>query len=96
MPPRFLFGPATAEFADSQLRELRREGVCLAFGPAGADLTVGADASGEDIDAQFRGELRPDLVALWLNYTSVPACFLCTSSCSPAIIKAWSVRTPVI
>ena len=43
MPPCFLFGPTTAEFADSVLGELRRDGTCLAFGPGGVDLTVGPE-----------------------------------------------------
>jgi hypothetical protein len=62
--PRFLFGPATAEFADSRLDELRRRGTCLAFGQAGVDLNVGADASWDDVEGQFPAGWRPELVAL--------------------------------
>jgi hypothetical protein len=72
MPPRFLFGPTTAEFADSRLGELRRAGECLAFGPNGVDLKVGYETRWDQIAAQFPEGWRPDLVALWLNYTAVP------------------------
>jgi glycosyltransferase involved in cell wall biosynthesis/tetratricopeptide (TPR) repeat protein len=73
MPPRFLFGPTTAAFADSRLGELRRAGICLAFGPGGVDLSVGSDASWDEIAARFPDGWSPDLVALWLNYTAVPS-----------------------
>ena len=33
MPRRYLFGPVTGEFADQNLYQARRAGVCLAFGP---------------------------------------------------------------
>jgi glycosyltransferase involved in cell wall biosynthesis/tetratricopeptide (TPR) repeat protein len=71
MSLRFLFGPVTAEFAETRLGDLRRAGLCLAFGPGG-DLTVGPEACWGDAAAQFPSGWSPDLVALWLNYTAIP------------------------
>src|SRR5262249_29773375 len=59
MPPRFLFGPTTAEFADSRLGGLRRAGECLAFGPCGVDLTVGFDTRCDEIAGQLPEGWRP-------------------------------------
>jgi hypothetical protein len=70
--PRFLFGPTTAEFADTRLAEARRDGSCLAFGPVGVDLTVCPAARWDEIAAQFPAGWQPDVVALWLNYTTAP------------------------
>ena len=83
MSPRFLFGPTTADFADTRLGELRRAGTCVAFGPQGVDLTVDSDTSWAEIAAQFPDGWWPDVIALWLNYVTVPAGF-------------WSAPVPLI
>ena len=83
MPPRFLFGPTTGEFADTYLGGLRRDGSCLAFGPTGVDLTVGPETCWDDLAAQLPAGWRPDLVTLWLNYTAVPDCL-------------WSAPVPIV
>ena len=72
MPPRFLFGPTTPEFADSRLGPPRRAGDCLAFGPNGVDLIVDFVTRWDEVAAQLPDGWRPDLVALWLNYTAPP------------------------
>ena len=64
MPPRFLFGPTTADFADTYLGQLRRGGTCLSFGPGGGDLTVGPETRWDDVVAQLPDGWRPDLVAV--------------------------------
>jgi len=83
MIPRFLFGPTTAEFADSRLGEVRRAGACLAFGPEGVDLTFDANTCWTEIAAQFPRGWCPDVIALWLNYAAVPAGF-------------WSAPAPLV
>ena len=83
MIPRFLFGPTTNDFADIYLGEVRSAGRCLAFGPGGVDLAVGPEACWDYVAAQFPPGWRPDLVALWLNYSGVPDCL-------------WSAPVPII
>ena len=83
MAQRFLFGPTTGDLADTYLGELRRDGTCLTFGPGGIDLTVGPGARWDDVAAQFPAGWRPDLIALWLNYTGVPD-------------WAWSAPVPIV
>ncbi len=83
MIPRFLFGPTTGDFADTYLGEVRGAGRCLAFGPGDVDLIVGPEARWDDVAAQFPAGWRPDLIALWLNYTGVPDCL-------------WSAPVPIV
>ena len=78
-----MFGPTTGDFADIYLGEVRHAGRCLAFGPGGVDLTVAPQARWDDIAAQFPAGWRPDLIALWLNYTGVPDCL-------------WSAPIPIV
>jgi hypothetical protein len=68
-PARFLFGPTAGDFGDTHLREIRRDGSCRTFGAIRADLTIAPDAGWDDASAQFPADWRPDLIALWLNYT---------------------------
>ncbi len=75
MPPlRYLFGPVSAAFADQNLHRLRASGECLAFGPAGVDVTVGASDSWDAIVARLPADWRPDFLALWLPYNVLPEC----------------------
>ncbi len=51
--------------------------------PGGVDLTVGPESRWDSVAAQFPAGWRPDLVALWLNYTGVPDCL-------------WSAPVPIV
>jgi GT2 family glycosyltransferase/predicted O-methyltransferase YrrM/predicted Zn-dependent protease len=73
VPPRYLLGPVSAEFAADHLADLRRSGDCLAFGPGGPDLTVGPSDAWGDVLAKLPDGWSPDFVALWLGYSAVPA-----------------------
>ena len=90
-PAHFLFGPTTAEFADTFLGEVRRAGQCLAFGPGGVDLTVGPESRWDDVAAQFPAGWRPDLIALWLNYTGVPDCLWCAPVPTVGLATDWNL-----
>ena len=83
MSLRCLFGPVSAAFADQNLHQLRASGGCLAFGPAGVDVTVGASDSWEAIAARLPAGWRPDFLALWLPYTVLPECL-------------WSAPVPLV
>jgi hypothetical protein len=75
MPRRFLFGPVTSEFAGENLQRFRESGDCLAFNDDGsAGLPVGPGDSWESVLAKLPDGWRPEFVALWLPYTTIPAC----------------------
>jgi hypothetical protein len=72
---RYLFGPVTPSFAHAHLRGPRADGSCLTFHhEEGADLTVGPADTWEDVCARLPAGWRPDFVALYLPYTTVPGC----------------------
>jgi GT2 family glycosyltransferase/Flp pilus assembly protein TadD len=81
-----LFGPISAAFAAAELRDLRRAGRCLAFGPEpapGLDLVVAPGDSWADVRARLPAGWAPDFVALHLPYAAVP----------PAL---WSAPLPLV
>jgi GT2 family glycosyltransferase/tetratricopeptide (TPR) repeat protein len=74
MSLRYLFGPVTPDFAGQYLDGPRRAGDCLAFDAAGAtDLAVAPADTWDDVCCRLPPGWRPDFVALYLPYTSVPA-----------------------
>jgi GT2 family glycosyltransferase/Tfp pilus assembly protein PilF len=75
MTLRYLFGPVTKHFAEQNLRGPRQAGDCLAFNTDGdVDLTIGPRDTWNDVRARLPSGWEPDLVALWLPYTTVPGC----------------------
>ncbi len=60
------------EFAEQNLGPLREAGRCLTFGPNG-DLPTNASDTWPDIIARFPTDWHPDMIVLWLGYTSMPA-----------------------
>jgi GT2 family glycosyltransferase len=84
MSLRYLFGPVTPEFADQNLFRQRREGYCLAVGPVeGCDIVVKPGDSWETLCAKLPADWRADFIALYLPYTSIPACL-------------WSAPVPLV
>jgi GT2 family glycosyltransferase/tetratricopeptide (TPR) repeat protein len=84
MGQRYLFGPVTREFAEQNLTRQRASGECIAFNADGsADLGIRAEDRWEDVCARLPAGWRPDFVALYLPYTSIPACL-------------WSAPVPVV
>jgi hypothetical protein len=84
MKRRYLFGPASAAFADGRLQRQRRNGECLAFNADGtADLAVRPRDTWEDVCGRLAPGWRPDFIALSLAYASVPPCL-------------WQAPVPVI
>ncbi len=68
-----LFGPVTDDFIANNLMDLRAAGDCLAFGPgAAADVQVRPADTWESVCDRFAAAWRPDFLAAWLPYTSVP------------------------
>jgi glycosyltransferase involved in cell wall biosynthesis/Tfp pilus assembly protein PilF len=75
MALKYLFGPVSATFAADNLHGPRQAGDCLAFDAAGTtDLTIGPGDSWESVCGRLPGGWRPDFVALYLPYTTIPAC----------------------
>ncbi len=73
MPLRYLFGPVSGAYADQNLHEQRRSGLCLAFGPDGsADLTIRPGDSWQSIVEAFPDGWQPDFLGLNLAYGFVP------------------------
>jgi hypothetical protein len=73
MRRRYLFGPVTATFADQNLRWHREAGDCLAFAATeGVDLRVAPTDSWEAVCERLPPGWRPDFIALYLPYTTVP------------------------
>jgi GT2 family glycosyltransferase len=83
MSRRYLFGPVTRAFADQCLRRQRQAGDCLAFGKDGPDLTIGPNDSWQTVLGRLPHDWRPDFVALYLPYTTVPGCL-------------WSAPVPLV
>jgi hypothetical protein len=75
MPLRFLFGPVSTSFANQNLHGPRQAGNCLAFNAEGdADLAIRPGDTWDAVQARFPAGWQPDVLALWLPYTTVPAC----------------------
>jgi GT2 family glycosyltransferase/tetratricopeptide (TPR) repeat protein len=74
MTRNYLIGPVTADFAEQYLRDPRADGRCLAFNAQGTtDLTIGHSDTWEAVSRRFPPGWRPDFVALYLPYTTIPA-----------------------
>jgi GT2 family glycosyltransferase len=84
MPLRFLFGPVTTAFAEENLRRFRETGTCLAFGPAGtSDISIAPGETWDAVLAKLPESWRPDFVALWLPYATIP-------------VGLWSAPVPLV
>jgi GT2 family glycosyltransferase/tetratricopeptide (TPR) repeat protein len=84
MARRYLFGPVTPPFADQCLNRVRKEETCLTFDADGkTDLAIGPADSWGQVCGRFPAGWQPDFIALWLPYTSIPACL-------------WSAPVPVV
>ncbi|MFO0809264.1 MAG: glycosyltransferase [Gemmataceae bacterium] len=74
MALRVLFGPVPAAFAADRLREVRRSGHCLTFGPGeGHDVIASCRDGWTDVAARLPRGWRPDFLALWLAFRPLPA-----------------------
>ncbi len=72
MPTRVLFGPVPAAFATDRLRDVRRAGLCVTFGPGdGHDLPTPGDTWNGVVARLPRG-WKPDFLALWLAGRPIP------------------------
>jgi glycosyltransferase involved in cell wall biosynthesis/predicted Zn-dependent protease len=75
MALQYLFGPVTPAFANDNLHRFLNSGDAVAFGsPGAAGLTIGPTDTWESVVARLPEGWRPDFVALWLPYTTIPAC----------------------
>ena len=84
MPRRYLFGPVTRAFADENLSGPRASGQCLAFDAEGmVECAIRPDDSWETFSERLPADWRPDFIALYLPYTSIPACL-------------WSAPVPLV
>jgi GT2 family glycosyltransferase/Flp pilus assembly protein TadD len=73
MSRRYLFGPVSVSFADQFLAGPRERRECLTFGAEGCDLAMQPSDSWAKLTTRFPAGWKPDFVALYLPYTSVPA-----------------------
>jgi glycosyltransferase involved in cell wall biosynthesis len=70
---RHLFGPVNAFFGEQFLLPQRRRGECLTFDHRpGSDLVVGHGDTWDDVCARLPAGWRPDFIALYLPYRSIP------------------------
>src|SRR5262245_29222733 len=84
MPRRYLFGPVTAEFAEQHLHKQRRSGECLAFDAEGkTDLAIGLTDTWDDVCQRLPAGWRPDFIALFLRYTTIP-------------LNLWTASVPLV
>src|SRR5438094_5405971 len=74
MTRRYLFGPVIAAFAEQNLQRARQAGDCLTFGYAGADIQIQPSDTWESLCSRLPSGWRPDFVALYLPYRTVPTC----------------------
>ncbi len=75
MPRHYLFGPVPGGFAETRLARQRRGGVCLTFGTEpGAEITIAPNDTWGAVCDRLPAGWQPDFLALWLPYTTVPAC----------------------
>jgi glycosyltransferase involved in cell wall biosynthesis/tetratricopeptide (TPR) repeat protein len=73
MTQRFLFGPASANFAAENLYGERQAGNCLAFDEQGtADLAIGPADSWQAVGGRLPTDWRPDFIVLNLGYNRIP------------------------
>jgi GT2 family glycosyltransferase/Flp pilus assembly protein TadD len=84
MALNYLVGPVTGVYAWRCWKEPRKQGVCRAFNPVGdADLAVGPDDTWEDVCRRLPAGWRPDFIALYLPYATIPRCL-------------WSAPVPLV
>jgi glycosyltransferase involved in cell wall biosynthesis len=75
MSIRYLFGPVPRAFAEQKLHGPRQAGLCRTFHPeeGEGDVLLRPEDSWEDVLARLPPDWQPDLLALWLPYTTIPA-----------------------
>ena len=69
---RYLFGPVSAAYADQNLLAARHRKECLTFGWSGTDIVLRFDDTYESLVARLPASWRPDFLALYLAYTTIP------------------------
>jgi hypothetical protein len=74
MTLRYLFGPVPRAFAEQKLHGPRKAGHCLTFHPepGEGDVLLRPEDSWEDLRGRLPADWSPDLLVLWLAYTTVP------------------------
>jgi GT2 family glycosyltransferase len=74
MSRRYLFGPASADFAAQNLFDARQRGECLTFHIDGsADITIRPGENWSDLEQRLPADWRPDYVVLRLADATMPA-----------------------
>lgn len=73
---RYLFGPVSRSFAEQKLHGPRAVGQCLTFhaDEGQGDVLLRPDDSWDDLLERLPTGWRPDFLALWLPYTTIPNC----------------------
>ena len=75
MPLRYLFGPATKDYAEQNLHGPRQAGTCLAFNAEGdVDVQLRPWESWDTLTSRLPAGWAPDFLVLYLPYATVPAC----------------------
>lgn len=76
MSLRYLFGPVPRSFAEQKLHGPRQSGQCLTFHaePGEGDVLLRPEDSWEDLLTRLPTDWSPNLLVLWLPYTTVPHC----------------------
>jgi len=76
MSLHYLFGPVPRSFAEQKLHGPRQAGQCLTFHAeeGEGDVLLRPEDSWEDLLTRLPADWTPDLLVLWLPYTTVPHC----------------------
>jgi hypothetical protein len=92
MTLRYLYGPVAADFAARNLAGPRQRGECLAFDLAGgADLSISATDTWDDVCRRLPAGWQPDFLALSLHYTHVPACLWSAPAPAVGLAADWNL-----
>ncbi len=93
MALNYLVGPVPGERAWRRWKEPRGRGVCRAFNPVGgADLAVGPGDTWEDVCRRLPADWRPDFIALYLPYATIPPCLWSAPVPLVALAADWNLQ----
>jgi GT2 family glycosyltransferase/predicted Zn-dependent protease len=93
MSLRYLFGPVPRSFAEQKLQGPRATGQCLTFHPepGQGDIALSPDDSWDDLLGRLPAGWRPDLLSLWLPYTTIPQALWSAPVRRLALVPDWNL-----
>src|SRR5437867_2994648 len=93
MASRYLFGPVSSHFSEQNLHRERQNSRCIAFGfDEGADLVIRPSDTWETLCAKLPADWRPDFVAVYSQYRTIPPWFWSASVPLVALAGDWNLQ----